>query len=96
MVTVVEETKTKTFLGARSQNQATTTDLGPVPQKSINANPRLKVNHAVYFSAPRWCLTLVIGKTLHKKKSILKNKNKQKKLSPKVENMKQKFMVILD
>ena len=57
--------------------------LGPVPQKSVNANLRLKVNHAVYFSAPRCCSTLIIGKTLHERKSILKSKNKRKKPSPK-------------
>ena len=26
--------------------------LGPVVQKSINANPRLKINQEVYFSTP--------------------------------------------
>ena len=56
---------------------------GPVVQKWINANPRLKVNQGVYFSSTRCCSTLVFGKTLHYKKSILKNTNKQKKLSPK-------------
>ena len=55
--------------------------LGPVVQKLINANPRLKINQGVYFSTPKCFSTLIFGKTLHKKKSILKNKNKQKKLS---------------
>ena len=32
--------------------------LGPVVQKPINANPRLKVNQGVYFSTPRCCSTL--------------------------------------
>ena len=58
-------------------------DRGPVVQKPINANPRLKVNQWYYFSTPKCYSTLIFGKTLHKKKSILKNKNKQKKLSPK-------------
>ena len=49
---------------------------------SINDNPRLKVNQGVYFSTPRCCSTLIFGKTLHQKKSILKSENKQKKLSP--------------
>ena len=56
---------------------------GLVVQKPINANPRLKVNQGVYFSLPKCCSALVFGKILHSKKSILKNKNKQKKLSPK-------------
>ena len=58
-------------------------DLGPVPQKPINANLRLKINQAVYFSIPKCCSTQIFGRTLHEKTSILKNKNKQKKLSPK-------------
>ena len=45
-------------------------DLGLVAQKPINANPRLKVNQAVYFSTPRCCSMLIFGKTLHEKKSI--------------------------
>ena len=56
---------------------------GPVVQKPIYTNPRLKVNQGVYFSSPRCCSTLTFGKTLHLKKSILKNKNKQEKISPK-------------
>ena len=56
---------------------------GPVVQNPINDNPRLKVNQLVYFSTPRCCSTLIFGKTLHQKKSILKSKNNQKKLSPK-------------
>ena len=56
---------------------------GPVVQNPINDNPRLKVNQGVYFSIPRCCSTLIFCKTLHQKKSILKSKNKQKKLSPK-------------
>ena len=39
--------------------------LGPVVQKLINANPRLKVNQGVYFTSPRCCSTLIFGKTLH-------------------------------
>ena len=39
--------------------------LGPVVQKRINANPRLKVNQGVYFSPPKCCSALVLGKTLH-------------------------------
>ena len=72
------------------------TGLGPVPQKPINANLRLKINQAVYFSTPKCCSTQIFGRTLHEKTSILKNENKQKKLSPKVENVKQKFTLILD
>ena len=56
---------------------------GPVVQKPINVNPRFKINQGVYFSTPKCCSTLIFGKTLHRRKSILKNKNKQKKLSPK-------------
>ena len=56
---------------------------GPVVQNPINDNPRLKVNQGVYFSTPRCFSTLIFGKTLHQKKSILKSKYKQKKLSPK-------------
>ena len=43
---------------------------GPVVQKPINANPRLKVNQGVYFFTPRCRSTLIFGKTLHWKKSI--------------------------
>ena len=39
--------------------------LGPVVQKPINANPRLKVNQGVYFCTLRCCSTLIFGKTLH-------------------------------
>ena len=56
---------------------------GPVVQKPININPRLKVNQGVYFFNPRCCSMLTFSKMLHKKKSILKNKNKQKKRSTK-------------
>ena len=39
--------------------------LGPVVQKPINANPRLKINQENYFSTPKCCLKLIFGKTLH-------------------------------
>ena len=55
---------------------------GPVVQKPINVNPRLKNYQGVYFSTPKCCSTLIFGKTLHYKKAILKNINKQKKFSP--------------
>ena len=55
--------------------------LSPVVQKPINANPRLKINQGVCFSAPKYCLTLIFGKNLDEKKSVLKNRNKQKKLA---------------
>ena len=58
------------------------TNMGPVPQKPINANLRLKINQAVNFSTPKCCSTQIFYRTLHEKTSILKNKNKQKKLSP--------------
>ena len=61
--------------------EATNSILGPVVQNPINDNPRLKVNQGVYFLTPRCCSTLIFGKTLHQKKSILKSKIKQKKLS---------------
>ena len=38
---------------------------GPVVQKPINANPRLTINQGVYFSTPKCCSTLIVGKTLH-------------------------------
>ena len=38
---------------------------GPVFQKTINANPRLKINQRVYFFTPKCCSTLIFGKTLH-------------------------------
>ena len=38
---------------------------GPVVQKPVNANPRLKVNQGVYFSTPRCCSTLIFCKTVH-------------------------------
>ena len=40
-------------------------DLGPVVQKPINANPRLKINQGVYYSTTKCCSTLIFGKTLH-------------------------------
>ena len=45
--------------------KATGSDPGPVVQKPINANPRLKINQGVYFSSPKCCSTLIFGKTLH-------------------------------
>ena len=59
------------------------TDQGPVVQKPINANLRLKINKGVLFSSPKCCSRLIFGKTLYYKKSILKNKNNHRKLSPK-------------
>ena len=56
---------------------------GPVPQKPINANSGLKTNQAFYFSTAKCCSTQIFGRTLYEKTSILKNKNKQKKLSTK-------------
>ena len=41
--------------------------LGPVAQKPINANPRLKVNQTVYFSTPRCCSTPLFSKLLYQK-----------------------------
>ena len=38
---------------------------GPVVQKPINANLRLKINQGVYFSTPKCCSTLIFGKSLH-------------------------------
>ena len=38
---------------------------GPVVQKPINANPRIKINQGVYFSTTKCCSTLIFGKTLH-------------------------------
>ena len=75
----------KFWLDSRLKKVVTerTIALGPVPQKPINANLRLKINQAVYFSTPKCCSTQIFGRTLHEKTSILKNKNKQKKLSPK-------------
>ena len=69
---------------------------GLVVQKPINANPRLKINPGVYFSTPKCFSTLIFAETLHQRKSILENQNKQKKLLPKVENTKPKFTLILD
>ena len=39
--------------------------LGPVVQKPVNTNPRLKINQGAYFSTPKCCSTLIFGKTLH-------------------------------
>ena len=36
---------------------------GPVVQKPINANPRLKFNQGVYFSSPKCWSMLIFGKT---------------------------------
>lgn len=58
--------------------------LDPVVQKPIDAYPRLKVNQGVYFSTPRCCTVLIIGKkfTLGEV-DFEKEKKKQKKLSAK-------------
>ena len=69
---------------------------GPVVQKPINTNPRLKVKQGVNFSPPTCHSTLIFSKTLDKKKSILKNKNKEKKLSTKGWKYKRKFTLTLD
>ena len=42
-------------------NSIVNTFLGPVVQKPINANPRLKINQEVYFSIPKCCSTLIFG-----------------------------------
>ena len=39
--------------------------LGPVVEKPINANPRLKINQGGYFSTPKCCFTLIFDKPLH-------------------------------
>ena len=72
------------------------TILGPVVQKPINANPRLRINQGVYFSTPKCCSTLIFGKNLHWRKSILKNKKWQTKLSPKSGKHETKFTLTLD
>ena len=59
---------------------------GPVVQKPINANPRLKISQGVYFSTSKCCSTLIFGKT----------KISERNFHQKVENMKQKFTLILD
>ena len=38
-------------------------NLGPVFQKPINANPRLKINQGVYFSTPKCCSKLIFSRT---------------------------------
>ena len=38
---------------------------GPAAQKPIKANPRLKINQGVHFSIPKFCSTLIVGKTFH-------------------------------
>ena len=38
---------------------------GLVIQKSIKANPRLKINQGVYFSTTMCCSKLIFGKSLH-------------------------------
>ena len=48
-----------------------TTVLGPVAQKPISANPRLKVNQRVYLSTPRCCSTrLIFGKLYIRRKQF--------------------------
>ena len=69
-------------MGARFQGRSQLlTILGPVVQKPTHTKTRLKVNQGVYFFTPRCCSMLIFSKTLHEKKSILKNKKyEQKKL----------------
>ena len=37
---------------------------GPVVQKPINANPRIKINQGLYFFTPKCGSTLIFDKTL--------------------------------
>ena len=71
--------------------------LDPVVLKPIDANPILKIYQGVYFCTPKCCSTLIFGKTLHYKKSILKNISTVSKINfhQKVKNMKPNFMLIL-
>ena len=52
-------------------------NLGLVVQKPFHANPRLKINQGVYFSTPKYCSTLIFGKIVRWRQSILKNQNKK-------------------
>ena len=38
---------------------------GPVVQKPVDVNLRLKINKGVLFSTPKCCSRLIFGKTLH-------------------------------
>ena len=64
----------------------------------IKANSTLKICQGVHFSTPKCCSTLIFGKPQFTMHLNLKkqNKNKDKKLHQKVENMKQEFLIILD
>ena len=67
-------------------------NLRPVVQKPINTNPGLKVKQGVYFFTPMCCSVLIFTK----KVNFEKNKVSQRNFRQKVENMKQKFTLILD
>ena len=56
---------------------------GPVVQKLINANPRLKILPRRLFLYSQLLFNADIRQNLTSKKAILKNKNQQKKFSPK-------------
>ena len=63
--------------------------LGPVVQKPINTNPKLKINQGISFSTPKCQSMQIFGRTLHWRKSILKNKISKINFHRKVENVKQ-------
>ena len=71
--------------------------LGPVVQKPINANPGLKINQGVYLqyllptAVKRW-----YSAQLYIRSQSWKTRRSNRNFHPKVENMKQKFTLILD
>ena len=58
-VSIQKSGKKRLILDLRHVNQ------GPVVQKPVNVNLRLKINKGVLFSTPKCCSRLIFGKTLH-------------------------------
>ncbi|XP_068744888.1 uncharacterized protein [Montipora capricornis] len=50
--------------------------LGPVVQKPINANPRLKINQGVYFSSPKCCSTLIFNRLSNNRAQVTNTRHR--------------------
>ena len=57
---------------------------GPVLQKPINANLRLKINQGVYFSTPKCCSTLIFTKPYIRRSQSWKTKISKRSFHQKV------------
>lgn len=70
--------------------------LCPIVLKPIYPDPRLKINHEVYFSAPKCFSTLILQNFRLEEVNILTNRKQQKKFSTKGKKLIPKLVLILD